>query len=65
LKKLIEAYEKDCDSVKKNAMQLSWYTRGGISYTDVLNLSSKEREMLNEMIESNLETTKKANLPFF
>lgn len=46
-------------------MQLSWYTRGGISYTDVLNLSNKERQMLNEIIESNLETTKKANLPFF
>jgi len=39
--------------------------RGGISYTDVLNLSQEEYDMCNKLIEQNLETTKKSNLPFF
>jgi hypothetical protein len=39
--------------------------RGGISYVDVLNMSTQERIAVNEIIESNLETTKKTQLPFF
>jgi len=39
--------------------------RGGISYTDVLNLSIEERKAINKIIEENLETTKNSNLPFF
>jgi len=46
-------------------MTMAWYMRGGGTYQDVLNMSSKERQMLNELIESNLETTKKTQLPFF
>lgn len=39
--------------------------RGGISYTDVLNLSIEERKAINKIIEDNLETTKNSQLPFF
>lgn len=44
---------------------MSWYMRGGVSYEDVLNMSSEERKLINELTESNLETTKKTQLPFF
>lgn len=39
--------------------------RGGVSYTDYLNMSAKERETISKIVEDNLETTKKSNLPFF
>jgi len=39
--------------------------RGGVSYEDVLNMSSDERMAINKLIEENLETTKKTQLPFF
>jgi len=39
--------------------------RGGVQYTDVLNMSYEERVMINKLVESNLETTKKTQLPFF
>lgn len=44
---------------------MAWYMRGGISYTDILNLSIIERAAINKLIEDNLETTKKSNMPFF
>lgn len=44
---------------------MAWYMRGGISYNDVLNLSTKEREFINEIIDNNLEVTKKTQIPFF
>lgn len=46
-------------------MRLSWYMRGGATYEDVMNMSASERELINEMAEENLETTKKSHLPFF
>ena len=39
--------------------------RGGVSYVDVLNMSTEERKAISKLIEENLETTKKSGLPFF
>jgi len=39
--------------------------RGGVSYEDLLNMSSSERNAIGKIIEENLETTKKSGMPFF
>jgi len=39
--------------------------RGGVSYTDLLNMSSSERNDIGKLIEENLDTTKKSGMPFF
>lgn len=39
--------------------------RGGVSYEDVLNMSNDERAAINAIVEDNLETTKKTQMPFF
>ena len=44
---------------------MSWFMRGGLSYEQALALSIQEREIINEIIKDNLETTKKSGLPFF
>ena len=63
--KLIEQYEKDVEGIRKSALTLSWYMRGGASYEDILNMSTQERKAIEKIIEDNLETTKKTSLPFF
>ena len=63
--KLIEGMERECIELKRSALSLTWYMRGGVSYEDVLNMSIEERKLINELIEENLETTKKTQLPFF
>lgn len=65
IQKLIENYEKAIKEIKKNAMTMAWYMRGGMTYEDIMNMSADERQQINELIESNLETTKKTQLPFF
>jgi hypothetical protein len=57
--------EKESDSIRREAMQMSWYMRGGLSYDQALQLSVGERQLINELIKGNLETTKKSGLPFF
>ena len=37
----------------------------GLSYSEGMNLSHDEREIVAEIIKENLETTKKTQLPFF
>jgi len=44
---------------------MSWFMRGGLTYDLVMALSIQEREIINEIIKDNLETTKKSGLPFF
>ena len=39
--------------------------RGGVSYEDLLNMSSNERNDIGKLIEENLDTTKKSGMPFF
>lgn len=65
IKKLIDNLEKEVDTIRKDALKMCWYMRGGISYTDVMNLSGKEREIIGKIIEDNLETTKNTKMPFF
>ena len=57
--------EEECTAIKKNALSMSWYMRGGVTYEDVLNMSTEEREEIKKIIDSNLDITKKSQLPFF
>ena len=65
VKKLIDDMEEECAGIKKNALSMSWYMRGGVTYEDVLNMSTTEREEIKKIIDSNLEVTKKSQMPFF
>jgi hypothetical protein len=57
--------EEESDGIKKSALKLSWFMRGGASYEDILNMSEMERTAILELIDENLETTKKSGLAFF
>lgn len=65
VKELIDNYEKECNAIKNNALTMAWYMRGGASYEDILNMSPQERSQISELISSNLETTRKTQMPFF
>lgn len=39
--------------------------RGGASYTDIMNMTDAERKAIVELVEENLETTKKSGMAFF
>lgn len=52
-------------ALKDELLRLIWYMRGGLSYTEAHLLSPDEREIIGKIIEGNLETTQKTQLPFF
>lgn len=63
--KLIEGMEKEVAGIKKSALSMAWFMRGGLTYEDVLNMSVDERTAINNLIDYNLDITKKSQLPFF
>ncbi len=62
---LVDQMEKDTNNIRQEALKITWYMRGGVSYDAALNLSAAERALINDIIKENLETTKKSGLPFF
>ena len=57
--------EKETKAIKEDCLRMSWGMRGGIQYTDVLQMSVGEREIIAKIIGDNLEVTKKTRLPYF
>lgn len=57
--------DKDCQNIRQEAIKMSWFMRGGLSYDHAMALGVQEREIINNLIKDNLETTKKSGLPFF
>lgn len=63
--KMIDQMEKDVIGIRQEALKMSWYMRGGLTYDQALQLSVAERKIIGDLIKENLETTKKSGLPFF
>ena len=51
--------------LKAEILKLCWYMRGGVSVNEGFNLSYEERSLITDIIQDNMETTKKSGLPFF
>jgi hypothetical protein len=62
---MVDQMEKESNSIRQEALQMTWYMRGGVSYDQALQLSITERQLISKLIKENLETTKKSGLPFF
>jgi len=57
--------DREAKQTRSEILKLCWYMRGGITYTEAMNLSSEERTIIGALIKENLDTTKKSGLPFF
>ena len=64
----IESYIKSFDTMQKDIkdeiFRLSWHMRGGVNSQDLFHTYSYEdRQIINQIIKDNIETTKKTNMP--
>ena len=63
--KMVDQMEQEVNDIRQEAIKMSWYMRGGLTYDQALSLSPQERKIIGTLIKENLETTKKSGLPFF
>ena len=61
----VKNYENQQKEIKSEIMKLCWYMRGGLTLEEGFSLSFEDRQLVNDIIKDNLETTKKTQLPFF
>jgi len=61
----LKDFESQAKNLKLEVMKICWFMRGGMSWTEALNLSPDERTIASQLVKENMETTKKSGQPFF
>lgn len=62
---MVDDMDKEIADIRMEALRMAWYMRGGLPYDQPLQLSVPERKIISQIINDNMETTKKSGLPFF
>ena len=61
----VEILDKESKALKLDLLKLCWYMRGGVTIDEAYSMSVEERNLAGELIQENLETSKKTGMPFF
>jgi hypothetical protein len=62
---MVDDMDKETTDIKTEALRMCWYMRGGLSYDQAMLLGVSERKIISQLINDNMETTKKTGLNFF
>jgi hypothetical protein len=62
---MINDFDRDSKALKKNIFKLCWFMRGGLSFSEAMEIGAQDRDLINSVIEENINTTKETGLPFF
>lgn len=62
---MINDFDRDSKALKKNIFKICWFMRGGLSFSEAMEIGSQDRDLINSIIEENINTTKETGLPFF
>ena len=57
--------DKEVKGLKEDMLKMVWLMRGGLTYSEIVNMSGPERGYINDLIKENLETAKKTGQPFW
>ena len=65
IEELVKSLDKDSKKIRKDLLTLCWYMRGSITIDQAFQLDIESRSMITEIVNDNLEITKRSGLPFF
>ena len=55
----------DVKQIKSELLRICWHMRGGVTYEEAMALCFEDRQLSNDIVKDNIETTKKSGLPYF
>ena len=61
IERLIKDYEKNIAELKTVVAQICWYMRGGVNYSQLMEMSNRDFKYFNNVVEDNIELSKKNN----
>lgn len=60
----VKSFENMQKDIKDEIFRISWYMRGGVNSQDLFHIYGYEdRQIMNQIIKENIETTKKTQMP--
>lgn len=65
VRNLIHRLGKETQSLVRLAIEIAYFSRGSLSYAQVMDMSAGEREIALEFINERLEQAKKMPFPVF
>jgi hypothetical protein len=65
IRDLVEKMDNEVKALKEEIFRTCWFMRGGVTLEEAWNLDNADRQLINELIQSNLETTKETGMAFF
>jgi hypothetical protein len=63
--KWLDQMEQESKALKAELFSFCWYMRGGLTYSEAIELSTEERQLIATLIKENMEVTNKSGMPFF
>jgi hypothetical protein len=61
----LDQMEQESKALRAELFSFCWYMRGGLTYSEAMELSSEERQLIAKLIKENMEVTNKSGMPFF
>lgn len=61
----VKKLDNESKAIRTELFKLAWFMRGSVTIEQAFQLDIGDREIISEIIKSNLETTKESGLPFF
>ena len=61
----IDSIDKEARAFRAGIFKQMWYMRGSVTVDEAFMLTHEDREIISEIVNDNLETTKKTGLSFF
>jgi|TARA_A100001011_G_C14237123_1_gene811561 Icc-related predicted phosphoesterase len=60
---LLQQFDNESKALQKELLEITWYMRGGVSYSEATMLSPQERKQIAEIIKQNIKNTNDTKLP--
>jgi len=61
LVEVLEGYEKDVKAIKRDALQIAWFMKGGVDYDSAMAFGKQDKEIVKDIIKETVEAAKKNN----
>jgi hypothetical protein len=57
--------EREAKKIRAEILRMCWSMRGGVTYSEAMQMSYNDRLLIGDLIKENMDTTKKSGLNYF
>jgi hypothetical protein len=65
INKMFKKLDREAKSIVNSIIELVWYMRGSIQYSDMMMMTNMERELVRDFVKDRMEAIKKHSFPVY